>query len=330
MKKTKKILDNYNKVRTTMRQHGRVLGRPDVVKKYLETRYQHEACLAREEPKEYGEWPVYILMRTSNRPEYFKVCYESIKSQTYPNIKIIVHTDDPRDTYVKGDIIIKGHAYPPKVGTGPYNLYNNRLLEAIPEGPGWYHYIDDDDMYSAPDVIEKMVKGARRNYCNIGKVMRWHGTVWPKKWRVQRSFQTECFFLHTDHKKRSHWWSNKGGDHYYSRKLTNQIGINWIDGVLICKAQEGKSHGRRIDLGQVRTDKNRTFRADEIVDIMVFAQDKRSGKFKKMPFADALKIENSGKGIITYEGVTVEYNCIEVKKSMTDTIIERTREITHL
>ena len=107
--------------------------------------------------------PVYILIRTSKRPVFFSQMMETIKNQTYPNIITIVHTDDPADTYVSGDIIIRGERLKksPQM-TAPYNLYNNTLLRSIPDGEGWYHFIDDDDLYAAPDVIEKLVKYSRR------------------------------------------------------------------------------------------------------------------------------------------------------------------------
>lgn len=194
---------------------------------------------------------VYILIRTSNRPKYFKNMMDSIKTQTYKNIVTIVHTDNDKDTYVEGDIIIKGEV-PNVKGSAPYNLYNNTLLKAIP-GEGWYCFLDDDDMLYDDFVIEKLVRSAKRDHINIGHVIRWDNTMWPKTWGVQKSFQTECFFLHTDHKDKATWWANKGGDHYYTKQLTAQLPINWIDNIIIAKAQEGKGGGRRLDLGDVRS-----------------------------------------------------------------------------
>lgn len=194
--------------------------------------------------------PVYILIRTSGRPKFFANLMESIKGQTYNNIVTIVHTDDPGDTYVTGDIIIHGQRYDSAIGTAPYNLYNNALLQAIPDGEGWYHFIDDDDMYNAPDAIEKLVFFAKRDCVNVARVRRWNDTIFPANWRQQLSYQTECFFLHTNHKDKATWWANKGGDHNYSRQLTKILPINWIDNLIICKAQEGKGHGRRYDLGE--------------------------------------------------------------------------------
>jgi glycosyltransferase involved in cell wall biosynthesis len=192
--------------------------------------------------------PVYILIRTSGRPKFFANCIQSIKSQTYPHIITIVHTDDPADDYVTGDIIVRGEKNQGK-GTAPYNLYNNALMKAIPDGPGYYCFIDDDDMYYNDTVIERMMQLAVPDKINVCHVERWSGTIWPAKWGNQRSFQTECFFLHTDHKDKATWWGNKGGDHHYTSQLTAQMQINWIDEIIMCKAQEGKGHGKRFDLG---------------------------------------------------------------------------------
>lgn len=197
--------------------------------------------------------PVYILIRTSGRPNFFKTMMASIKTQTYPNIITIVHTDDPKDKYVEGDIIVRSdrRKYLKPDGKpkhrGFYNLYCNKLLAAIPDGPGWYVFIDDDDKYTAPDVIERFVKGAKPKYINVARADRGGGRVWPKFWRKQMVFQTECFMLHTIHKDRSRWPKTKGGDHKYTKKLTKMLPINWIENLIVCKAQSGKHRGKRVD-----------------------------------------------------------------------------------
>ena len=251
--------------------------------------------------------PVYILIRTSNRPSFFGHMMETIKNQTYKNIVCIVHSDDPRDEYVTGDIILRGTAYGPQYGNGAYNLYNNRLLKAIPPGPGWFHFIDDDDEYAAPDVIEKLVKSSLSNHINIGRVERWDGTIWPRNWGDQKSYQTECFFIHTDHKLKSKWWGHKGGDHHYSKKLTQVLPINWIDKLLICKAQEGKGHGRKLDRGGQAIDLSKSFGPDEKVPCLGLVPNRAQNReeriaqneIKRMKYSIALKLEKEGKVKIT-------------------------------
>jgi glycosyltransferase involved in cell wall biosynthesis len=192
--------------------------------------------------------PVFVLMRTSNRPTFFEKTYESIRGQDYENIILIVHSDDVNDTYVRGDKIIYSERKEVH-GNGHYNLYCNKLLQAIPENvDGWYHFIDDDDCYASNDVISRLVENAKEDFVNVGRSQRADGVVYPKTWKGQESFQTECFFLHTKHKDKARWWNRRGGDHYYTKQLTCQMPINWIDDLLICKAMAGKGYGRRYDL----------------------------------------------------------------------------------
>lgn len=188
--------------------------------------------------------PVYILIRTSRRPVGFARCMESVKNQTYPNIVTIVHTDDPRDEYVTGDIIIKGSKYPQSVGGAPYNLYCNALLDVIPDDkPGWFCFLDDDDEYTEPDIIERLVKNSKPDCINACRVIRWNKEIFPKHWGSKQSFQSECFFLSTAYKNAARWWSNKGGDHFYTRQLVRILPINWIDNLTAVRVQKGKGRG---------------------------------------------------------------------------------------
>lgn len=252
--------------------------------------------------------PVYILIRTSGRPLFFARMMETIKKQTYKNIVTIVHSDDPRDEYVTGDIIINGTAFGLEYGNGAYNLYNNRLLNAIPsDKPGWYHFIDDDDEYASNDVIEKLVKLSKKDHINVAKVKRWNETIWPKNWGIQKSYQTECFFIHTNYKSNAKWWGNKGGDHHYSKQLTKILPINWIEDLLICNAQEGKGHGKRLDKNcktpdyYDKIDKNLKVVVLGLIRNMSGPRCEwiRQGELKRVKYSIALKLESMGKAKIT-------------------------------
>lgn len=195
--------------------------------------------------------PVYILIRTSGRPRFFKAMMASIKAQTYRKIITIVHTDNPGDTYVWGDIIVRGT---PKPGCrAPYNLYMNTLIKAVcKQDPGWVYMLDDDDALAAPDVIARFVAASKIDHINVARADRGHGKIWPKKWRIQTSFQTECFMLWSKYSGMGKWWGKTGGDHYYTKQITRALPINWIDGLIVARAQAGKSRGARRDLGERR------------------------------------------------------------------------------
>lgn len=240
---------------------------------------------------------------------------ETIKKQTYKNIVTIVHSDDPRDEYVKGDIVIHGTVYGSEYGNGSYNLYNNKLLRAIPpDKPGWFHFIDDDDKYASDDVIEKLVENAKKDHVNVARVQRWNKTIWPKHWGSQRSFQTECFFMHTDYRHKAKWWGNRGGDHHYSKQLTKVLPTNWIENLIICKAQEGKGHGRKLDKGGVKVDYSKSYSPDKKVAVLGLnrhyigprSQWFRQGQIVRLKYALALELEKQGKLKITNHSTYIE------------------------
>ena len=250
--------------------------------------------------------PLYILTRTSGRRKFYERCRDSVRALSWPGgVTWIVHTDDPRDTYVDADIIVQGEAHGPYMGSGSYNLYNNRLLSAIP-GDGWVHFIDDDDEYASADVFENLLEGASKKKLQIGKVCRGGSVVWPKTWGTQRSFQTECFCVWSELAKKGKWWADKGGDHYYTRQLVRQSGTQWHD-VMIAVAQEGKSHGKRVDIGGEQPDYTASIKPSEKVWFKMFIDKngRRGGKLYDIPYSEALTLEKYDFGRVTFKGVTV-------------------------
>jgi hypothetical protein len=252
---------------------------------------------------------LYILTRTSGRPKFFANLRESIKALTYPEkIVHIVHSDDPRnESYVEGDIIIKGEAHGDYMGKGPYNLYNNTLLKAIP-GDGWVHFIDDDDKYTGPDVFKTMLTGAQRNVIQIGRVKRWGDTIFPDKWGKQKSYQSECFLVWARYAKTAKWWSEKGGDHYYSKQLTRKLPVRWVENVIIAEAQTGKGHGRKVDIdGEI--DLDNALPPDKKVWVKVVQRKPRTrfqiARLYQMTYREARVLERHDCGVITYRGVTI-------------------------
>lgn len=250
--------------------------------------------------------PLYILTRTSGRPEFFRRCRESVKALNYPNVVHIVHTDDPRcESYIECDILIRGEAHGAYVGTAPYNLYNNRLLDAVPSG-GWIHFIDDDDEYTCPEALDWVHDGMDKEAVNVCKAARWNDTIWPRNWGKQMSFQTECFVLWSTLSKRAKWWGDKGGDHHYTKQLTRRANRTWND-YLVVRAQEGKGHGQLIDAGGVEMDYDGAYPADrEVLVKLDRDRGRRAGaKLHKMPYHEARTLEKHGFGRVTYKGTEV-------------------------
>ena len=242
---------------------------------------------------------LYVLTRTSGRPEFFRACRESVKALTGFNVVHIVHCDDPiSEQYVECDILIRGEAHAKNVGSAPYNLYCNRLLKAIP-GEGWVHFMDDDDRYPAADCMEKLLHGADKDRLHVGKVERWEGKLFPASWGTQNSYQTECVAMWSTIAKRGKWWGNKSGDHYYTRQLTRLYDVDWHD-VKIGEMQESKGHGRLVDIGGA------VMKQELPADQLVWCKFKGAPiKLMQMPYSEAKKHVANGSARITYRGTEV-------------------------
>jgi glycosyltransferase involved in cell wall biosynthesis len=109
-----------------------------------------------------------IITRTSNRPNGFARCCESIDKQTYKNINHIVCIDNPADAdYVKANnripilvdrekLISEDKSIDPMVGSySPHNLYFNEIQKEVKEG--WVVYLDDDNFFSTEHSLQEII-----------------------------------------------------------------------------------------------------------------------------------------------------------------------------
>lgn len=108
-----------------------------------------------------------ILIRTSERPNFFKNCINSIYQQSYKNWNIIVGSDNKNDKYyiqpekcrlVEYDYT--NYIYPKRPNNEAYgvnfkyNLYFNDLHNEVKFG--YILYLDDDDALYATDSLERL------------------------------------------------------------------------------------------------------------------------------------------------------------------------------
>lgn len=107
---------------------------------------------------------VNILTRTSNRPNFFKTCCESINQQNYPNINHIIGCDDKDSIpyvkdYTSNYIYVDPNKYKHNKNksfwyhknnesNSPawWNSYFNDMYSLLK--PGWVMFLDDDDQFT--------------------------------------------------------------------------------------------------------------------------------------------------------------------------------------
>lgn len=201
---------------------------------------------------------VYVLTRTSNRPKMFTRLRESIANQKFDGqILHFVYSDDPKDSYVNGDVVIHGERLiKNKVNTAPWEVYNLELMKAVKfHGiPGIVTFIDDDDMYTSEHSIATMVANTQEDSMTIWKVERENGRISPFKWQADLESDEgricwEAAAFHTKHLPLAQSIGvdkADGGDGRFWAAMSKQLNITWLNEVLT-KPQIGKGHGRRKD-----------------------------------------------------------------------------------
>lgn len=190
-----------------------------------------------------------ILIRTSDRPNFFEKCYESVCNQTHNDYRVIVSADN-RQTYdyvstYPVDIVMvdpmPGHCF--------WNLYMNQLLRQVAEG--WVVYLDDDATM-VPGALETISRYAdSKKKVIVWKYQFLSGRIIPEPefWRKppqRKHFDTGCFSHHISQPVT--WVSARASDWRVATQLWNRkLRFVWVDKVLFHAGNNGDV-GKKTDL----------------------------------------------------------------------------------
>lgn len=208
-----------------------------------------------------------IITRTSNRPNGFRINVESVRSQTYKNVRHFVCTDDKNSVpYIvangilqcylidKEAVIRKDTSVDPNTGPYfPYNLYFNEVTKFITEG--WILYLDDDDRFVDETCLEQiadLIQQTDEDTLIYWRMVYSTGNYLPLdmsdgKAPTLGGIGGSCFIFHSKYKDRAIWDGWKCADYRLITKLHNLIPKKkWYPKNLIYVPSAGE--GRKIDL----------------------------------------------------------------------------------
>lgn len=176
-----------------------------------------------------------ILIRTSNRPEYFKQAIDSIISQDYKNYKIYVSYDKKESLeYLKNynniNIMEMNIINPNKY---KFNLYNNYLMDKVNDG--YILFLDDDDIYVHKNVFNIINDNLTSNDdFLIWKFMRPDKLIYPINNIKLGTIDTTSFCFHSKFKNLARWDDKQCGDFRFVEMLLNKkkFKIKKIDYIL--------------------------------------------------------------------------------------------------
>ena len=163
----------------------------------------------------------HILIRTSNRPNYFKECIQSILSQNYDLYEVYICYDKKESlTYLEE---YKDH---PKINffyieiesneKYKFNLYCNKLLEKVETG--YVMFLDDDDIYLGNrtfEIINEELKNKDLLLC--WKFLRPDKMIFPKNDQTLAlgDIDTSSVCFHHSLKHFSKWHDKQYGDFHF-------------------------------------------------------------------------------------------------------------------
>jgi hypothetical protein len=177
-----------------------------------------------------------ILIRTSNRPDYFRQAINSILTQNYTNYKIYVSYDKIESVdYLKDYDIETIYMNIDSDKKYKFNLYNNYLMDKVTDG--YILFLDDDDIYIHNNVFNIINDNLETtDDLLIWKFMRPDKLIVPinKHKIVLGTIDTTSFCFHSNYKLLERWGDKKSGDIIFLSSLLNKkkFNIKIIDYIL--------------------------------------------------------------------------------------------------
>jgi len=199
-----------------------------------------------------------ILIRTSDRPNYFARCLNSVLQQTYKNYRVIVSADNNKTkAYVNiyGLQCINVKSMPrTQEQTAPWNLYLNDLMDQVDDG--WIIFLDDDDYLADENVLENIAKQLDNKYKLYVWQMQWpNGRKIPEDTYFHKPFERKhigmpCFTFHSVIKDKIRFDAMRAGDFRVISELEKYTDkINWIRQVYVKIGNTGLV-GKKVDLSR--------------------------------------------------------------------------------
>lgn len=190
-----------------------------------------------------------ILIRTSNRPEYFKKCIDSILKQEYTHYKVFICYDkveslDYLEMYKDNPKIHYFYIQIESDKKYKFNLYCNQLLDCVKDG--YVLFLDDDDILCHSSVLRVL-----NAHCKMDSILIWNfyradKLIFPVNVDniVLGEIDTSSFMAHINTYINCKWGSEQCGDFTFFNQVicTNNPTIKYVDYIL-CRTQFGNKIG---------------------------------------------------------------------------------------
>ena len=165
-----------------------------------------------------------IIIRTHNRPNFFKINFKSILNQNYSNYVLYISYDNEETLdYIKeniGDMTNVNLIKVEKTNVNVfYNLYCNTILDNIKDG--YNMFLDDDDMLTHSNVLKYINAFLEEDRFLCWEYMRADKIIGPRKNQVKSGEIVSCGFCYNN-KFKAKWLPTEDGDHAFAKQLIDE------------------------------------------------------------------------------------------------------------
>lgn len=164
-----------------------------------------------------------ILIRTGFRPQLFARCLESIKSQNYPNIRVIVSIDRSCDYVPEWCETIRV-----KPGNEDYfyDCYLNDLKALVTDG--WFMFLDDDEV-----LADNALLSLQLNAPAIIVKTNYMGRIYPPTNELLLGLvPMPSIVLHHSLKDIAFFDGGNHGDYTFIKQVQDKVGLSFQDVLL--------------------------------------------------------------------------------------------------
>lgn len=171
-----------------------------------------------------NEHLINILIRTSKRPNAFKLNIESICEQNYSKINLLISYDNKETyNYINNTLNDKNLNYKlfevhKTSDYYSYNDYCNTLLQNVNDG--YIMFLDDDDKLLHNNALKYINEHLQEDRFLAWEYLRPDKIIGPKKGDIKKGNITSCGFCYHS-KYKSHWPTKIGADFEFVKNLVN-------------------------------------------------------------------------------------------------------------
>lgn len=178
-----------------------------------------------------------VLIRTSNRPDLFARCLESIRAQSHKEIRVVVAYDNPEALNYLPDDVTRIQVTPAREFPYFWNLYCNELKAQVTAG--WFFFLDDDDLLIDDRALERisawLVNPSRGVICQF---QRWgkpkpDSVMMATRRIIRGRIGMPCIFLHAMQKDVAAFDGYPAADFRFITAVSKKLQLTWAKVIVV-------------------------------------------------------------------------------------------------